>query len=285
MAKSTKSWTESIVPDRYARNARLYPSLLVIAPTVIAIVAVAKLELSWLKTMWIGLGAVGGTYWLSQLARDPGKVLETGLWRSWGGMPSVAILRHGDARIDGITKTRYHTRLVELVPNTSSPDPSIEENSPDQADICYAAWSTHLRNRTRDQKRFPLVFDELVSYGYRRNLLGLRPYGLASNILGCLICGVFVGASTYKEHGVQDTLWLALGAEILLLMFWLIRVSPVWVRLTADSYAARLVEAVDDLYGDHAKAATKGVAKTTVEKPKKSRIVKKESVSLEGPLD
>jgi hypothetical protein len=271
MAKQGKSWTENVFPDRYARNARLYPSLLVIAPTVIAIVAVAGLELSWLKMLWLGLGAVGGTYWLSQLARDPGKVLENKLWESWGGMPSVAILRHGDRRIDAITKARYHARLVELVPNTSSPAPDVERNGPDAADICYAAWSTHLRNSTRDQKRFPLVFGELVSYGYRRNLLGLRPYGLTSSILGCLIFGVFFGAAIYNQHGVQDTLWLALGAEILLLLFWLIRVSPAWVRLTAENYAARLVEAVDDLYGDHAKVT----AKAQVEKPKKPRSVKK----------
>jgi hypothetical protein len=271
MANQGKSWTENVFPDRYARNARLYPSLLVIAPTIVAIVAVAGLELSWLKALWLGLGAVGGTYWLSQLARDPGKALENKLWESWGGMPSVAILRHSDRRIDAITKARYHTRLVELVPNTTSPAPDVERNAPDAADLCYAAWSTHLRNSTRDQKRFPLVFGELASYGYRRNLLGLRPYGLTSSIVGCLICGVFIGAAIYNQHGVQDTLWLALGADILLLLFWLIRVSPAWVRLTAENYAARLVEAVDDLYGDHAKAT----AKAQVEKAKKPRSVKK----------
>ncbi len=58
-----------------------YPSLLVITPAVIAIVAVAKLDLSGLKTLWVGLGAVGGMYWLSQLARDPGKALEGKLWK------------------------------------------------------------------------------------------------------------------------------------------------------------------------------------------------------------
>jgi hypothetical protein len=41
MAKQGKSWTENVFPGRYARNARLYPLLLVIAPTIIGIVAVA----------------------------------------------------------------------------------------------------------------------------------------------------------------------------------------------------------------------------------------------------
>lgn len=261
MAKPLKNFMGRALPDRYTCNARLYPSLLVIAPVVVAIVAIAKLEFSWLHTLWIGLGAVGGLYWLSQLARDPGKVLESGLWQMWGGMPSVAILRHCDLRIDAITKARYQARLVELVPNTTAPTPESETQDPKSADMCYAAWSTYLRNGTRDQKRFHLVFDELVSYGYRRNLLGLRPYGLVSNILACLVCAGFISSALYQSHDVAAALWLALFADILLLFFWAFRVSPPWVRLTADNYAARLVEAADDLYVGHPKAAAKAPAK------------------------
>jgi hypothetical protein len=40
----------------------LYPLLLVIAPVVVFVLVVAKLELSGLKTIWVGLAAVGGTY-------------------------------------------------------------------------------------------------------------------------------------------------------------------------------------------------------------------------------
>jgi hypothetical protein len=251
MAKQAKSWTDITLPDRYARNARLYPSLLVIAPVIIFVVVIAKLELSGLKTMWVGLAAVGGTYWLTQLARDPGKNLESKLWTSWGGSPSIAILRHCDPRIDAITKARYHARLVQLVPNTIAPTPDSERDDPATVDICYTAWSTHLRNSTRDQKRFHLLFDELVSYGYRRNLLGLRPYGLSSSILACLGCGSSIGLAIYLHHELRDAMWLAFCVDALLLAFWVFRVTPAWVRLTADNYAARLVEAVDDLHNDH----------------------------------
>jgi hypothetical protein len=270
MAKQTKSWSDFGFPDRYARNARLYPLLLVIAPVVIFVVVVAKLELSGLKTIWVGLAAVGGTYWLTQLARDPGKNLEGKLWTSWGGTPSIAILRHCDSRIDAITKARYHTRLVELVPDTIAHTPDSEREDAVAADTCYTAWSTHLRNSTRDQKRFHLLFDELVSYGYRRNLLGLRPYGLLSSILACLGCSAFIGFALYLHHELRDALWLALCVNILLLIFWVYRVTPDWVRLTAENYAARLVEAVDDLHSDHCKSKAK--AADGVKKP---RTVKK----------
>jgi hypothetical protein len=270
MAKQRKSWSDNVIPDRYARKARLYPSLLVMTLAVVAIVVTAKIELSGLKTLWVGLGAVGGMYWLSQLARDPGKALESKLWEIWGGPPSVSVLRHCDTRIDPITKARYHTRLVELVPNTTAPTQDVERNDSKTADICYAAWSTHLRNSTRDQKRFHLLFDELVSYGYRRNLLGLRPYGLASTMLACLLCGVFIGSAIFYQHDVRDSLWLAFCANILLLVFWIFRVSPAWVRLTADNYAARLVESIDELFIDHSNTTAKAA-----EKAKKPRNVKK----------
>src|SRR6185437_4030477 len=139
MPKQLRRLVGKVVPDRYACNARLYPSLLVIAPAVIAVVAIVKLELSWLHSLWIGIGAAGGLYWLSQLARDPGKKLEPGLWRAWGGAPSIAILRHSDPRIDPITKARYHARLIELVLNTSAPTPESEEADPTAADACYSA--------------------------------------------------------------------------------------------------------------------------------------------------
>ena len=269
MAKQFKKLTGKVFPDRYTCNARLYPSLLVVAPAVVATVVIAKLEFSWLHTSWIGLGAVGGLYWLSQLARDPGKALEPGLWQSWGGTPSAAILRHCDLRIDAITKARYHARLADLVPNTTAPTQESETSDPKAGDTCYTAWSTYLRNNTRDQKRFNLVFDELVSYGYRRNLLGLRPYGLASNILACLVCGVFISSAVYQKHDVGAALWLALCADLLLLLFWVLRVSPTWVRLTADNYAARLADAVDNVYLDHSKSTVKATVKA-----KKPRSVK-----------
>jgi hypothetical protein len=270
MQKKLKRLVGKVVPDRYTCNARLYPSLLVIAPAVIAIVGIAKPKLSWLHSFWIGLGTAGGLYWLSQLARDPGKALEARLWQAWGGAPSIAILRHRDSRIDPITKSRYHARLVELVTNTNAPTPESESTDLVAADVCYSAWSTFLRTATRDQKRFHLVFDELVSYGYRRNLLGLRPYGLASSVISCIGCGVFIGLAINRTHDVFAALWLALSMDILLLLFWFFRVSPGWVHTAAEHYAARLTEAVDDVHSSRSKSPIKAPAK-----PRKPRTIKK----------
>jgi len=263
MPKPTKSLTEAILPDRYSRNARLYPALLVVLPVMLCVLALTKVEFSWIKTLYAGLAAVGGAYLLTQLARDPGKKRETYLFTIWGGMPSVTILRHQDTRIDAITKARYHERLCALVAGTSAPSRESEATELAEADLCYTAWSTHLRNSTRDQKRFPLIFDELVSYGYRRNVLGLRPVGILLSVACCVGAGAFAYFQYQHQHEIVAGAWISLCIAVTFLLFWIFVVSPAWVQLIAESYAARLIEAVDDLHDDLDKAKAKATKLNT----------------------
>jgi hypothetical protein len=264
MTHPVRSISDAIFPDRYNRNARLYPALLVILPVAICVFLLAKVELSWIKSLYAGLATIGGTYLFAQLARDPGKKREKQLFAKWGGMPSVTILRHQDARIDLITKARYHERLSVLVVGTTAPTTESERLDLATADLCYTAWSTHLRNSTRDRKRFSLIFDELVSYGYRRNVLGLRPLGLFLSILCGIATAGFAWFQFHHQLQIDRAVWGSLALAIVFLLFWSFIVTPEWVQLVAESYAARLVEAVDDLHNDFTKA--KGTTKKSAGK-------------------
>ena len=278
MTHPARSISEVVFRDRYSRNARLYPALLVILPVVVCSVLLTKVELSWINAMYAGLATVGGTYLLAQLARDPGKRREKQLFAKWGGMPSVKMLRHQDARIDPITKARYHERLCALVAGTAAPSPESERMDLATADLCYNAWSTHLRNSARDQKRFPLIFDELVSYGYRRNVLGLRPLGISLSALCCLGVVGFARFQFQHQHEIVPGVWASFVLAIIFLSFWVFIVTPVWVQVIAETYAARLIEAVDDLYDDLAKSegtVKKTAAKATVKGSAAKGTVKK----------
>lgn len=257
MTHPAKSISDAIFPDRYNRNARLYPALLVILPVAACAVLLVKVELSWINTLYAGLAAIGGTYLFAQLARDPGKKREKQLFAKWGGMPSVTILRHQDTRIDPISKARYHERLCALVVNTTAPTAESERMDLAAADICYTAWSTHLRNSTRDQKRFSLIFDELVSYGYRRNVLGLRPLGLFLSALCGIASGAFAWFQFHHQYEIGRGVWASIAVALVFLLFWTFIVTPEWVQLVAESYAARLIESVDELHHD----LTKGTGK------------------------
>jgi len=186
---------------------------------------------------------------LSQLARDRGKERESRLFENWDGKPSVALIRHADQRIDSITKKRYRAYLESKIPNLHLPTPSEERNNPARADAVYQSVTAWLLTQTRDPKKFLILFDENVSYGFRRNVWGLKPFGAAVSIV---VAAVSTTAIIY--------LWLHQGASSLSTEvcvatpiawlfppFWFFVVSPSWVRVPADAYGRQLLASIDSL--------------------------------------
>lgn len=233
--------------DAYDRKARLYPSLLLIAPLTVLIVAAVSAKYSALQALAAGAVSCGGAFLLTQLARDAGKKLEPRLFDLWGGLPSVDIFRHRDNRLDTITKTRYHRTMASLVKQTKPPTQNQERENPSFADEVYIAWSIYLRTHTRDQKKFPLLFKENINYGYRHNVLGLRPFGIS---IAILVGAIAVGRVCWVYYQTREIEQAMLGVwlfSFVLLLIWVFRVSPGWVHVPADAYAHRLVEAIDML--------------------------------------
>jgi len=240
----------NLITDGYERKARLYPALLLIAPIVITIVGVASTKLSTLESFATVLAGCGGAFLLTQLARDAGKKREKQFFEAWGGFPSVAIFRHRDTRIDAITKARYHKQLSTLVKGTKAPSPEDEVAEPAMADQVYNAWSSYLRIHTRDTKKYSLLFQENISYGYRRNVCGLRPLGIVVSSLSLAGGAIWL----YHLHSTTGTIAAeSVGALICvfaILLLWAFRFTPDWARIPADAYAERLAETVDSINGD-----------------------------------
>ncbi len=214
------------------------------------LVGVASAKLSTLESLGAAAVGCGGAFLLTQLARDAGKKREKPLFDAWGGMPSIAIFRHRDSRIDPITKARYHSRLAALVKGAKAPTPKEETADPTGSDQVYSAWSSYLRVHTRDTKKYPLLFQENVSYGYRRNVYGLRPTALIVSALSFAVGAAWL----YYRHSVAATITPesvgALGCVLVILLLWAFRFTRDWVRIPADVYAERLVEAIDSMGSD-----------------------------------
>lgn len=239
----------SQIIDGYERKARLYPALVLLAPVVSLAIAIMLPTLSIIKSIAALIIACGGAFLLSHLARDGGKKGEPKLFEKWGGVPSVAIFRHRDPRIDSITKGRYHKKLANLVKEVSAPSPADEAAAPAEAENVYRAWSTYVRVNTRDTKKYPLLFQENVWYGYRRNIWGLRPIGITVSVF-CVLGGLgWLGYEYSNGHHLSEAV---IGADVIALVFlvlWIFRFTPDWVRVPGDAYAERLVEAIDGLPG------------------------------------
>ena len=243
----------NLLTDPYERPARLYPALLFLSPAIVSIIAVLSESLSTLQSLGALAVGCGLSFLITQLARDAGKQSEAALFREWGGMPSVAIFRHRDPRIDAITKARYHRTLAKLVKDADAPSTDDESSDPAAADIVYTAWSTFLRNRTRDVKKYNILFKENINYGYRRNVYGLRKLGAIATTVIILATIVWACFIYYKSATISVPVVGALAFDAVLLLLWLYRFSSTWVRIPADGYAERLAEATDTLSTEKAR--------------------------------
>lgn len=233
----------SFLPDHYTRQARLFPALLVMLPVGLAIVA-------WFPQKFIGWGLLLGiamscglTALLAQIGRDLGKSKEPTLYEKWGGKPTTQLLRCANSYIDQHTKSRYKQKLQNVIATITFPSAEEEKHAPDAADEVYVSCTKYLLEKTRDLKQFDLLYKENVNYGFRRNLWGMKPAGLilaAGGLIAAAIPIYLVRADTIPPVAVAAS---ALNAA--LLIWWLLRIRPDWVRMAAFAYAERLLAACE----------------------------------------
>ena len=183
----------------------------------------------------------------THISRNAGKNIEKTLFEKWGGIPSVAIFRHRDHRLDSISKQNYHKKMSELVPNTKQYTIQEEIDNSDEADNVYHAWSQFLLSRTRDHTKFNLLFIENINYGFLRNLLGLRNLGIFISCL-CLLLLCIYGYITFPcLRDIDISILISCGLESGIIFFWIFWVNEKRVHVAANAYAKQLVETIEQI--------------------------------------
>lgn len=244
--------------DAYGRQARLYPALIAILPVVaIVLMLFPSLMTGSMGAALVGLAATCGlVYFLADFARGRGKQVETKLLRDWGGWPTTEWLRHRSTRLSATTKARYHTFLNASVAGVGLPDSATEAADPPSADMAYASAVEWLKEQCRNGSA-PLVEKENANYGFRRNLLGLKPFGIVCSIVAITAMLILiaraarVAGSPWQDVAVKmvrivTPLQLVVLASLLgFLAVWIWVVNPSWVRSAADDYARALLATCD----------------------------------------
>ena len=244
--------------DEYALRARLAPTLVVVAIPVIGF-------LSWFPTFSVTQLTLGAALSIvlvaifSQIGRDQGRLLQPKLYARWGGQPSVQLLRHRSRLLAKETRERYRLKLESINSGLRLPSEIEEMADPEGADVRYDSVCLYLRDTTRNKAAFPLVFAENVNYGFRRNLLGMKPAGIALSLAGAT--SALVATIVGMKNDTLDLPPVPTVAAVLnavLLTWWVLRINSEWVRIAAFAYAERLIGACDSIPG--ATAPSKSIA-------------------------
>lgn len=235
--------------DRYSLNARIYPIVIFYMPAIILAV-LFSLKFDKYIHLFTSFGIVGAlSYLFSQLGRDGGKTKEKELWKSWGGAPTTQLLRWSNTEININTKKRYHNKLSTLCTLDNLPDANFERSNPNEADEAYQAWTKFLISKTRDNKKFSVLFKDNMNYGFRRNLWGMKNYALSLIVI--LMAGTFI-YYWVTTKSPDPTLYpvefiIAEGILLVILLFWVFIINKNWIKVPAFAYAERLLETVEEI--------------------------------------
>ena len=237
-----------MIPDSYTRRARIYPALLAALPGL----ALAATMVSWRDlgiSHLIATTAAGVLlYAFGDLTRRLGKRHEDAIYREIGGKPSTAMLRHSDTTFGDATKTSWFKYVGSKIGGIR---PTAEKEEADQAasDSYYERCGNWLRENTRDHKKFNLVFEENVAYGFRRNLYGLKWLGLALNVLVLVICAIWVWNRWPVGHddGVAARLSYVIIVALAHALFFIFAVTKAGIIEAANQYARQLLLACETL--------------------------------------
>jgi hypothetical protein len=258
---SLKDMGDAIVRffDPYSLRARLLPSILGAAPALAAVL----LRISWrsfeLSSIVAVLGGLALVYALSDWARKEGKKIEPRIYDEMGGKPSVTIMFRSDDTIDQLSKDRYRSFLAAKI-NQPEPTTVDETNNPSAVIAFYELAGNWLRDNTRDTKKFPILFNELVTYGFRRNLLGMKWPALLLNLVVVLICGLLLWYR-WPADNMMARIMVVFAVAAAHALYFLLVVDKESVKVAARTYARQLILSCEAFFPAPAAKGKKGPAK------------------------
>jgi len=236
------------LPDYYTLRARLVPAVIAAAPAL----ALAAIWISWdgfnLSQALATIAICVVLYAFADVARRQGKRVEPRLLSRMGGLPSTTMLRYRDNSFTAEQKKRYHAFLAKQLKEVA-PSESDEAKDPAKADGFYQRAGDWLRTATRDSKRFHILFDENITYGFRRNLYGLRRPAFGTNALIVVIVAValvWFMPSNLTVPGVQRLYTVLVIAAIHALYIAFVATEQGAIQ-AARSYARQLILSIDQL--------------------------------------
>jgi hypothetical protein len=242
--------------DPYSRVARLYPALIALLPLLWTPPALNPAFLTFDLAHIVGASVLfgAGMTLLGSIARARGKAVQVKLLAMWGGWPTTIMLRHGDSAIDPHTKERYHARLQALCKGLTLPTPQEEAQDRQGADDKYLSATKRLQERRRTPE-YKMLDKENALYGFRRNLLGLKPIALGAAAVAIAVSALVAvygftesgntAAALFADAGARWHVYAFAALDLVYIVLFAAMVTPAYVRQAGDEYAVALLRTLE----------------------------------------
>jgi hypothetical protein len=225
--------------DNYGLRAQLFPAIIAGLPSLGFILALVPWDHMGLPHAIASVMVTVLLFAFADLARRYGRKVEARL----GTRSTPEIFFRDNSLIDEPSKARYRAFLAKKV-GIPAPSEDDETKDPDKAKSFYRSAATWLRENTRDTKKFKLLFNEVVTYGFRRNLLGLKYLSLSLNFIVLISCALVLYVHPPYFMSLSDVdakLWVVVIAAILHSLYMGFGVNNAAVIEASQVYGRQLV--------------------------------------------
>lgn len=233
--------------DAYIVRARLFPAVIAIAPALTLLLLAGSWTDPNLPEIISSLGLAVLLFAGADLARRAGLRKERKLFSATGGRPYITELTRADNSLfDEASKAEYRAFLAAKV-NRQVPSAAEEIADSESVRAFYNACFRWLRENTRDKERFHVLLGENISYGFRRNMWGLKWFGIAVN-LGTVVAAYAIYRYQPQFMSVSDGKLVAQGSIATIHVIYLIvGVSKRAVLDASKAYARQLALSIETL--------------------------------------
>ena len=245
--------------DAYTLKARVFPALVAGLPTLALLAVVVPWDHLGLPHATAAAAALVLLFAFADVARRTGKRVQAKL--GTGATPEQ--WRRDNPDLGEAAKERYRAfigKKLKLPP----PNAAVEQADPIRARNFYLAAGNWLRENTRDTRAFPILFGENVTYGFRRNLLGLKVVALACNVVVAAICaGILHIRPSYFAvlPQLDEKMVVVLAVVFLHSVYLLLAANKAGVREASRAYGRQLILSCETLMNRRTSASKVGETK------------------------
>jgi hypothetical protein len=225
--------------DTYTIKARALPFLILVIPAITLLVSFYSIEIDiWIAKYSVPLSLL--LFVIGILVRKRGAAIQPKLWKEWGGAPTTRYLRHSNREYNSISRNLCHLFFIKNINGINMPTAEEELENPERSDEVYRACIQYLLKMSYDKKKYSLIYAENIEYGFFRNCLGLKPFGIIFCCISAYVNSILIWYY-WGDMQMTNNLIILLGVTIGCLLFWVLAITKKSVKSSSEAYAERLL--------------------------------------------